>query len=239
MKKVILEPEARFKLERLCDAVHPQECGGALLGPQTSEIVWIKDIFPVPNVSENDKNNNYKEHSWGSYWRDLYCYSNKASWLGTFHSHPNGTIPSEQDMRAYNDSNLHLWIVHHNRGEHTFQASIGLTHCNLELAPLTCREVAKVELTDSGFRLGDIFIDEHGRLITDSISNKLLELSAKDRVTYFSTLKIADKWRQFYTKDLATKLNVTKPTTNNRLKALTKAKLIRKSYRDRWEIEKS
>jgi proteasome lid subunit RPN8/RPN11 len=239
MKKVILEAEARFKLERLCDAVHPQECGGALLGPQTSEIIWIKDIFPVPNVAEPDKNNTYKEHSWSSYWRDLYKASNKSNFLGTFHSHPNGTIPSEQDMRAYNDSNLHLWVVHHDRGEHTFQASIGLTHANLELAPLSCREVAIAELTDSGFRLGDIFLDEHGRVNTDNISSKLLTLNEKDRVTYIAALRIANKYRDFYVGDLAKKLNLTRPTTYARLKSLAKSKLVSQGYKDRWSVANS
>jgi len=51
--KVILGVEARFKLERLCDSVYAQECGGLLLGEEPSDRYWIKDIFPVPNIHKH------------------------------------------------------------------------------------------------------------------------------------------------------------------------------------------
>lgn len=238
MKKVILDANARFKLERLCDAIYPQECGGTLFGPQTSETIWVTDIFPIANIAEN-KNNTFKEHGWGDYWRDLYVVANNCSRLGSFHSHPNGTIPSEQDMRAYNDSDLHLWIVHHNKGEHTFQASIGLTHVDLDLAAMPVKEMIKPELTDNGFRLGEVMIDQHGRLVMDNISSRLMKLNEKQRVTYLAVLKTKDKWNNFYTKDLADKLNLSRPTTNQRLRALVQAKLVRRSYKDRWAVENS
>lgn len=237
MKKVILDSRARFKLERLCDALYPQECGGALFGPQNSETIWVTDIFPIANVAE-DKNNTYKEHGWGDYWRDLYKYANNCSWLGTFHSHPNGSIPSGQDMKAYNDSNLHIWCVHHNKGEHTFQASIGITHLNLELAAMPVNEMLTPELTDNGFRLGEFHIDEHGRLNADKLSLRLLDLAEKDRLTYIAIMKLKNQYGNFYVNDLANKLNLTRPTTCNRLKPLIKAKLVRKDYRDRWVTEK-
>lgn len=236
MKKVILDSKARFKLERLCDAVYPQECGGALFGPQNSETVWVTDIFPVPNIAE-EKNNNYHEHSWGNCWRDLYGKTNNASCLGTFHSHPNGSIPSTQDMSAYNDSNLHLWVVHHGKGEHTFQASIGITHVNFELAAMPVRELSGPELTDFGFRLGEVLIDEHGRLVMDNISSRLMALNEKQRITYLAVLKVKDRWNDFYVKDLVVKLNLSKPTINQRLKALVQAKLVRRAHRDRWVVE--
>lgn len=238
MKKVILDANARFKLERLCDALHPQEIGGVLFGSQESEVIWVTDIFPIANISEN-KNTTFKEHPWGDYWRDLYGYANKCKWLGTFHSHPNGTIPSEQDMRAYNDSNLHLWVIHHSRGEHTFQTSIGLNHCQLELAPVPVREATQLELTEQGCKLGDITIDEHGRLQMDNISAKILQLDEKHRVTFLAILKLKDKSDEFYITELIKKLNIGKPTVRNRLRKLEKMKIVRHSYKDRWRLEKT
>lgn len=235
MKKIILDPTARFKLERLCDGLHPQEVGGTLFGSQTTETIWVNDIFPVANIADN-KNTTYKEHSWGNYWRDLYGIANNLKWLGTFHSHPNGTIPSEQDMRAYNDSNLHLWVVHHAKGEHTFQASIGLNHANLELAAMPLREILTPELTEYGFRLGEVSIDEHGRLQLDELSEKLLKLDEKHRIAYITLFKLKNQYDEFYINDLIHKLNLTKATVSKRLNFLAKQKLIRHMCRERWKV---
>jgi proteasome lid subunit RPN8/RPN11 len=237
MKKVILDPTARFKMERLCDGLHPQEVGGVLFGPQTPETIWVNDVFPVANIADN-KNTTFKEHGWGNYWRDLYGIANNLRWLGTFHSHPNGTIASEQDMKAYNDSNVHLWVIHHAKGEHTFQASLGLNHVDLELAAMPTREIVIPELTETGFRLGEINIDEYGRLQLDAISENMLKLDEKHRIAYITVLKLQDQYGSFYINDAVKKLNLTKVTVRQRLRTLEKAKLVNHRYRDRWDVKK-
>jgi len=122
MEKILLDSKAKLKLETLCDAKHPEEVGGYLLGYKYLEDTIIRDIFPVPNVEEgNKKYRTYREHSWGGYWCNLYASSIGLYKQGKFHSHPNGTIPSVRDIDACSD--LWIWVIHHKMGQHTFIAA--------------------------------------------------------------------------------------------------------------------
>ena len=91
MEKILIEPEARFRLERLCDSNHPEEVGGYILGSKIENDIVIQDIFPVPNIADN-KRSHFKEHNWGDHWSRLYGRTIGLEKFGRFHSHPSGSI---------------------------------------------------------------------------------------------------------------------------------------------------
>jgi len=223
MKKIVLDVEARFKLERLCDYVHPKECGGQVLGMETSDLIEVRDVFPVPNVSKKP-NYEYLKHGWGDYWSRLYSECQDLSVIGDFHSHPNGTIPSAGDMKAHNDHVLHLWVIHHNKGEHTFEASRGLDHRELQLAAKPLNSPQKPEFQDRNFHLGTLFIDESGKLNGAHISLKVLDHPEKQRKALLKAIQLASPWKRWVTnQDLADALNITVPTLRKWMKPLEEA----------------
>lgn len=212
--KLMLEPEARFKLERLCDHRHPQEVGGKLLGYFEGNDALVKDIFGVPNNSDQP-NSRYKSYSPYQYFLPLYEKMVQLESFGSFHSHPNGTIPSEADMKSC--SGLNLWVIHHRIGEHTFAASKDYQH--LEVIMLNEPQERRV----GGFRgnkffLGDLEIDEFGRLLGDNKSLELLKLPDKTRRAYLKFLQLKDGWGDVQTKEIATALNSTPQTVRRWLK---------------------
>ena len=228
--KLLIEPMARFKLERLCDYKHPQEVGGRLLGELRDDDMVVVDIFAIPNASQQPTSE-YKEYDPSKYFLPLYEQMVNLSSIGHFHSHPNGTIPSARDMEAC--SGLSLWIIHHRQGEHTFAGSKDYRH--LEVILLNEPNERRV----SGFRadkffLGDIEIDNFGRVNADSKSLELLSLPEKTRRAYLKFLQIKDRWGETETKKLADALNVTNQTIRNWLKKASKlVRLTRYGVRER------
>lgn len=228
--KVLLDLDARFKLERLCDCMHPEEVGGKLLGAQEENNILINDVFAIPNASDT-RRRSYKEYSPHQYFLPLYEKMTMLTQIGNFHSHPNGSIPSEVDMRAC--PGLHLWVIHHRRGEHTFTAAKNYEH--LEVVLLNEPHEKRI----GGFRgdqffLGDLEIDNFGRLIGDTKSLELLRLPDKTRKAYLKFLQLKDRWGELETKKLAEALNVTPQTTRRWLKKASKlVRLTRSGIRER------
>jgi len=216
--KLILEPTARFKLERLCDYKHPREVGGKLLGNRTEKTFIVKDIFAIPNASETPRNT-YVEYSPYTYFLDIYEKIVKLSKIGNFHSHPNGTVPSEGDMKAC--SGLNVWLIHHNRGEHTFVSARNYEHLETILLNEP-QERRSSGFLDNKFFLGDIEIDSFGRVIGEMKSLELLKLPEKTRIAYLKFLQLKDSWNEVETKQLAEALNVTRQTARNWLKKAKK-----------------
>ena len=215
--KLLIDPQARFKLERLCDYMYPQEVGGKLLGCIEGSDVILQDIFAVPNSAEQ-KNGHYLEYSPYKYFLPLYLKMVQLENLGNFHSHPNGTIPSEQDMKVC--SGLNLWVIHHNRGEHTFTGAKNYEH----LETILLNEAQEIRI--GGFRgnkyfLGDLEVDNFGRLLGDNDSLELLKLPYKTRRAYLKFLQLnsgSASWSRVQLKDLAIALNSTPTTVRKWLK---------------------
>ena len=230
MKKLALEPLARFKLERLCDAQHPEEVGGKLLGISEDNTTIVKDVFGIPNVAEN-RRSHYQEYSPAQYFLPLYERMVNLRSFGNFHSHPNGTIPSEGDMRAC--PGLNLWVIHHQKGEHTFTASYDYKH--MEVLLLNEQQERRVsEFRGNRFFLGDVEIDRFGRLMADATSMELLKLPEKTRIAYQAFLQVKDRWHEVETKVLAKALNWGHPTVRKWLKKANKlVKLTRYGVRQR------
>lgn len=219
MIKAVLDVDARFQLERLCDCVHPAECGGYLLGSTIDNynVALVKAVFPIPNISKTP-NTEYRLHDWGDYWGKLYHHSSGLDILGDFHSHPNGTIPSSQDMEAHRDNDLHIWVVHHGKGLHTFMASKGLDHLSLELASQPLKETETPRMLDGSFNLGDLSVDDRGVLRGSDVSIELLKLGEKQRRVIVAILAIGgrnNRYNRISANEIAKFLKVSLQTVHN------------------------
>lgn len=194
MERVLIEPEARFRLERLCDSLWPQEVGGYLLGEVVDPDIVVKDAFPVPNVSEKSKRNYYKEHPWGDRWCKIYAKVIGLSRLESFkfHSHPDGTIPSAGDMRAC--PGLNLWVIHHDIGKHTFRASRDY-HDREVLLLNEPREIVRPHFEGDNYNLGTIVIDSLGRLGMNPRSEVMMEVKDETRRLLLLALRSARRGR--------------------------------------------
>jgi proteasome lid subunit RPN8/RPN11 len=181
VEKIYVEADARYRLERLCDAKHPQEVGGYLLGEAVADDTVIRDIFPVPNVALKT-DSTYQAHGWGASWADLYSQARGLSQLGQFHSHPNGAIPSARDMEAC--PQLHLWVIHHARGQHTYHASRDYRDRAVVFFDAHGEAVMPRFLGDD-LHLGTIRVDNRGRLQGDALSTKLVALKDETRRLLF------------------------------------------------------
>lgn len=228
--KLLIEPLARFKLERLCDYKHPQEVGGKLLGQHINGAAVVKDIFAIPNSSQ-EPNRNYSSYSPYEYFLPLYEKMVSLQSFGQFHSHPNGTIPSESDMRACNG--LNLWVIHHRIGEHTFAGSKDYQH--LEVILLNeVQEKRVIGFRGNRFFLGDIEVDDFGRIITDEKTLELLQLPEKTRKAFIKFLQYKDRWGEVETKVLAEALNVTNQTVRKWLRKASKlVKLLKHGVKEK------
>lgn len=226
MEKIYVESEARFKIERLCDTHHPQEVGGYLLGATIESDIIVKDIFPVPNTSDS-RQSQYKEHSWGNYWSDLYSKTIDLSRLGKFHSHPNGTIPSAGDMQACPE--LHLWVIHHSRGEHTYRASRNYRDREVLLLNEP-RELVKPRFIGDSFQLGTVMIDDLGRLKIDQLSESLMELKGETRRILLIAWRNVDHGRVNLDR-VAHQSGRTKSTVRKHLNRCLKKGLLTKGWR--------
>ncbi len=180
MEKLLLEPEARFKFERLCDSWHPEEVGGYFLGIRDGDNTIIKDVFPVPNTAESSKKRNtYGEHSWGDFWSQLYGKTVRLDILGKFHSHPNGSIPSTNDMKAC--PGLHIWLIHHKKGEHTFLAGRDYVNREVMLLNEPHEEIIKPHLKGDRLMLGISYVASSGVIHSHRATSKILTLKNESR----------------------------------------------------------
>jgi len=231
MEKILIEPEARFTLERLCDSFHPQEIGGFLLGEKIEGDSVIKRIFPVPNVSEKPRTNHYKKHSWGDHWSQMYSKTVNIEQLGDFHNHPNGTIPSTQDMRAC--PGLHLWVIHHQMGQHTFRAS--RDYQDREVLLLNeVREMTKPHFEGDLFHLGTIFVNSIGQLNINPYSEKILNLKNETRRIYLIAIQNVELWsKRIDLKNTVEQSGKSRQTVRNHLNICVKNGLLGKSWNGR------
>lgn len=183
--KVKLSPLARAKLERLCDSKWPEEVGGELLGKRIDGDLYVFDIFPVPNVSPSPTSK-YLPFEGAKYFLPLALRAASLEHIGSFHSHPNSTVPSERDMQSC--SGLHLWVIHQRMGYHTFVAAKEFIHVEVELL----NEAASVQscmFRGDRFFLGGLYINEFGKVVGDPTSLALLDMPEKTRLAYVSILK--------------------------------------------------
>jgi len=228
MEKILIETEARFKLERLCDSRHPQEVGGYLLGCNIEDDTLIQDIFPVPNTSDN-KTRSYKEHSWGEHWTNLYGKTVNLKAIGAFHSHPNGTIPSEGDMKACRG--LNIWVIHHGIGQHTFSASRDFRNREVLLLNEKREVISKPHFVGDAFHLGTPIIRYNGRLELDGYSKETLKLKNETRRILLLALKHASPSNGYVDLDkVIEESGRTKQTVRNHLNLCLKKGLLRKYW---------
>jgi len=230
MEKIFIEPEARFKLERLCDGNHPQEVGGYLLGQKIENDILIKDMFPVPNIAEElEKRSHYKEHPWGDHWSGLYAESIDLHKQGKFHSHPNGSIPSTGDMKSC--PNLHIWIIHHGVGQHTFVAARDCHNREVLLLNQPQEEITKPHFVGENFHLSTPIIRFNGRLELDGYSKEVLKLKDETRRILLLALKHARPSNGYVNLDKVIEdAGRTRQTIRNHLNRCLKRGLLRKSW---------
>lgn len=228
MEKILIEPEARFRLERLCDSKHPQEVGGYFLGSQIEEDVLIQDIFPVPNTSDF-KNRQYKEHNWGDHWTSLYGKTVALKALGRFHSHPNGSIPSEGDMKSCRG--LNIWVIHHGRGQHTFSGSRDFKNREVLLLNEKREVITRPHFVGDSFHLSTPIIDRDGRLELDNYSKAVLTLKDETRKMLMLSLKHADPSNRVNLKRVVEESGRTKTTVRKHLGVCLKKGLLESHWR--------
>lgn len=212
--RVMLSPLARTKLERLCDAKWPAEVGGELLGKNVDGDVFVSDVFAVPNVSSSPFDQ-YLAYEESKYFLPLFLKMTGLDHVGSFHSHPNSTVPSEKDMRSC--PGFHLWVVHQKMGYHTFIAAKNYVHVEVELL----NEVASVQscmFRGDRFFFGDLHVNEFGKVVGDATSLILLKLSEKTRVAYIAVLKCGNGDRTVELKKVSEYLGVSNKTLRSWLR---------------------
>jgi len=215
--KVLLDPLARTKLERLCDSKWPEEVGGELLGHRMNGQIIILDIFPIPNVSPTPRTN-YKPYEAAKYFVPLVAKAAGLTRVGTFHSHPNGTIPSEKDMQGC--PGFHLWVLHQRMGFHTFIAAQNYTHVQLEVLNEQY-SIRKCMFRGDRFFLGDLWITEAGQILGDEETLTLLKAPPKSRLAYLTAVKLLGHSKRLELKKIAIALGVSVRTVRNWLRPLS------------------
>ncbi len=221
--KITIEPQARWTLENYCDARHPNEIGGILLGRSNSTNPVVTEVFPIMNNSNTPISTYVAAEGWRPV-VEHFARSHGLQMVGDFHSHPNGTIPSEQDMRAYQNE-LGLWVIHHARGQHTYQASNNLIHMEVELAAEPAQETKRMRLQGDSLSLGEVFVGRDGRLQAQSAVFALLQASDKTRLCFIGALRI-QRGGYVILNDLAEELNLSRPIVRKHLKPLEKFKVV-------------
>lgn len=238
MNSLALTGQARWFLENFCDREHPKEVGGILLGrTDVSGNFVVEDIFPIANHSETPNGQYIQAPGWDTV-ANFYARSRNLEVLGLFHSHPNGTIPSEQDMKAY-DGKLGLWVIHHSVGKHSFAAARSLIHLPVQILSDVPLPVRSPVLMQDRANLGDMTIDQSGRLRASQLSLTLIQASEKARVAYLAIVNYCSyQGRQrFNTKAVAGYLSISQATMALRLKELDKLGLIKREYGGGWLAE--
>lgn len=239
MERLLIEPEPRFRLERLCDERHPEEVGGFIFGHTIEGDSVVKDVFPVPNVIEGGKKRTtYRKHDWGDHWSTLFGASTGLPRLGDFHSHPNGSIPSTQDMRAC--PGLHVWVIHHRRGEHTFVSARDYVNLEVILVNEPHETPSKPRLIGGRLELGMAVVNQTGQLDFDGYSRKVLELGDTTRRVLLQSLSNVEKksWGPVLVDVDAVigRVGFTRSTVLKHLNDLVKKGLLEKPYRGEYHV---
>jgi len=229
MEKILIEPKARFQLKRLCDSKHPEEVGGYLLGSKIDEDILIQDIFPVPNVHNSNRFNHYKEHSWGENWSNLYGITLGLKLVGSFHSHPKGTIPSQQDMKACRG--LNVWVLHHGMGRHTFSGSRDFIDREVLLLNKKREIATKPHFVGDKFHLSTPIITNLGRIDFDGYSREVLKLKDETRRMLLLALKHTEPSGRVDLDRVVKESGRTRATVRKHLGLCLKKALLREHWR--------
>jgi len=225
MEKILVEPEARFKFERLCDSHHPEEVGGHFLGVRVKDKTIVKEVFPVPNVIDNSKKRNtYREHDWGDFWATTYSKTVNLEKLGKFHSHPNGAIPSTQDMKAC--PGLHMWLIHHNKGEHTFLAARNYVNLEVILINEPHEEVSCPQIKGDKLILGLGYVESSGHLEINGVVNSIVSLKDETRKILLLALQHRGYSNRVDLDEVVKRSNRTKTTVRKHLNLCVKIGLL-------------
>jgi proteasome lid subunit RPN8/RPN11 len=179
----VVTSDVEARLARLCDRRHPQEVGGYLLGTVDVNYSAV-DVFPVPNIS--GERGKYLAPSFGKAWASLYAETTGLTPIARFHSHPNGTVVSEQDMRACG-SGVHVWVVHHGFNEHTYTAAENLRHLNVLIQPPQSGMRAVI-LTGDRLNLGEVWLNRSGEFEAAPTASHLLSLDGRSRRAYMAAI---------------------------------------------------
>jgi len=184
------------------------------------------DVFPMPNVS--GERNKYLEPPSGKAWADLYAQTTGLSLIARFHSHPNGTVVSEQDMRACGQG-LHLWVIHHGLGKHTYVAALHLRHIEVVIKT-TQMEKRHIMLMGDRLHLGDVQLTRSGEFEAAPLATQLLHLDEKSRRVYMAAITAPPNPRHvdnFITyADLAVIVHSTPSTVREWMKPCIKSGLV-------------
>jgi len=230
MEKIIIEPEARFKFERLCDSLHPEEVGGQFYGLRDGDHTIIKDVLPVPNISTK-KNTTYIRHSWGDHWASMYGKTVQLDKLGKFHSHPTGAIPSTQDMKAC--PGLHLWLIHHRKGEHTFLAARDYVNREVVLINEPHAELNIPHIRGDKLILGHSFVDSSGIIQTSNSGSKIFTLKNETRRILILALQNSRYRNDVNLKEVVRRSGRTRSTVRKHLNLCREAGLLTYGWSNR------
>ncbi len=126
--------------------------------------------------------------------------------------------------------------IHHGKGEHTFEASRGVHHREIQLASLPLRELQEPEFIEDTFHLGDITLDNKGCLFGSDISLKLLNYKEKQRRALLAVLRLKGDGSYVDNKILAKALDITVPTLRKWMKPLERAGDVKKQW-SYWRIK--
>jgi proteasome lid subunit RPN8/RPN11 len=212
--KVLVDPLVRSKLERLCDAKWPEEVGGELLGRVADGNIYILDCLPVPNVSTRPRDR-YLPYEGTRYFLPLFLKTTGLEHVGSWHSHCDGTIPSEKDMITC--PGVHMWIVHHQNGHHTYFASKNYVHVEVELLNETPR-LRGCTFKAGRLILGEVGVNESGKIVGDGTSLMMWCLPEQTRAAYVVALKCRGDSPDVPIQNIASELGVSVRTARGWLK---------------------
>jgi len=232
---LVLSQAAAETLGRLCDAFHPREVGGYLLGSREISLV-VSDVLGCPNYSQTP-DSQFQFGDAGKYFADVFGKSVGKELLGHFHSHPNGSIPSAPDVEACGRG-LWLWVCHHAHGEHTFFAADNFL--NLEVTIQANPQESRQPFISVGrLNLGDVWLNQWGKLDGDNKILRLLELDEKARRAYLAVLQLPkDKWQNRVSVfKVGEFLNVSTRTAREWLKECQNKGLVKRGYGSRGRFD--
>jgi len=191
----------------------------------------VNHVFPIQNASGNPRH----EYSAAEGWVNVAKFYGRATGnpdVGLFHSHPNGTVPSEQDMKAC-AGRVELWVIHHAPGSHTYVAAENLRNLQVELAASPTAQVQLPGFSDGRYYASAVHVDTHGRLEANPTTLALMKMSDKGRAAYLAALSNArrkSEWNRDTVVTLGTlaeKLNVTRVTARKRLQEAERRGLVK------------
>jgi len=196
------------------------------LGREVSGNVVVFDILAVPNVSTTPTHK-YLDYDESKYFLPLMLKATGFSHVGSFHSHPDGSIPSENDMTTC--PGLHLWVIHHGAGHHTFVAAMNYRHLEVELLNET-NFVHHPGFRGEKFFLGDIEVNGLGKVVGDGFSIFLLNAPEKTRLSLVTALRLQKDGERVEIKKIAEALGVSNRTVRKWLNPAKKFVELKRGY---------